>query len=101
MALRALAHAASPPLVLNVTGARTLAVRDLAEGLGGSLGVAPRFAGAEQDTALLSHAGRCAELFGDPPTSLDEMVAQVADWVKAGGAGLDKPTHFQESEGRF
>jgi nucleoside-diphosphate-sugar epimerase len=101
VALRALAHAASPPLVLNLTGTATLAVRDLAVRFGKSLGVAPRFAGTEQDTALLSNSARCTELFGEPPTSLDEMVAQVAGWVKQGGEGLGKPTRFQEREGRF
>ena len=101
IALRALAHAASPPLVLNVTGPATVAIRDLAIRLGKSLGETPRFAGAEADTALLSNAGRCAELFGVPPTPLDEMVARVAGWVQAGGEGLGKPTHFQEREGRF
>jgi nucleoside-diphosphate-sugar epimerase len=100
-ALRAFAHTASPPLVLNLTGTATLAVRDLAQRLGESLGVAPRFTGTEQDTALLSNAARCTELFGEPPVSLEEMVSQVAGWVKAGGSGLGKPTHFQEREGRF
>jgi len=101
IALRALAHAASPPLVLNVTGPAAVAIRDLAARFGKSLGVAPRLAGAERDTALLSNAARCAELFGPPPTSLDAMVASVADWVRQGGAGLGKPTRFEEREGRF
>jgi len=101
IALRALAHATSPPLVLNVTGPVAVAVRDLAKRLGKSLGVVPRFAGAEADTALLSSAARCVQLFGAPPTALDEMVSRVAEWVQAGGPGLGKPTHFQEREGRF
>jgi len=101
IALRAMAHAASPPLVLNVTGPATVAVRDLAVRLGKSLGVVPRFTGREADTALLSNAARCTELFGAPPAAPFEMVSLVAEWVKAGGHGLGKPTHFQEREGRF
>lgn len=101
VALRALAHAAVPPLVLNLTGTRTLAVRHLAQRLGHRLGKEPRFTGSEQPTALLSNASRVAALFGEPPMPVDRMIEQVADWVKSGGASLGKPTHFEEREGRF
>jgi nucleoside-diphosphate-sugar epimerase len=101
IALRALAHASSPPLVLNVTGPETLAVRDIGKRLARRLGVEPRFGGRASGTALLSNASQCAELFGPPPTSLDTMVELVGDWVKAGRRSLGKPTHFEEREGQF
>jgi hypothetical protein len=40
-------------------------------------------------------------MFGMLPTSLDAMLAEVAEWVRAGGRALGKPTHFEEREGRF
>lgn len=101
VALRALAHGASPPLVLNLTGTQTLAVRELAARFGRAFGVEPRYRGEEQPTALLSNASRSASLFGEPPASVDEMVAWIADWVKQGGASLNKPTHFEERGGAF
>ncbi len=101
IALRALAHCAVPPLVLNVTGLETVSVRALASRFGALLGREPRFAGAERDTALLSNAARCGELFGPPEMPLDRMIEMVADWVRAGGASLGKPTHFDERDGRF
>lgn len=101
VALRALEHCAAPPLVLNVTGTRTLAVRELAERLGTRLGVTPVFSGVESDTALLSDACRSADLFGAPDTEIAQVVECVADWVAAGGRSLGRPTHFQEREGRF
>jgi nucleoside-diphosphate-sugar epimerase len=101
VALRALAHGGVPPLVLNLTGRETLAVRDLAQRLGRKFGVAPTFDGLEADTALLSNAARAARLFGPPATSLDQMVDLVADWVAAGGRSLGKPTRFEEREGAF
>ena len=101
VALRSFAHCASPPFVLNLTGTGPLSVRDLAERLGQRLGKAPRLSGSERDTALLSNASRMAELFGEPPTSVDEMLDHVADWVKRGGRALGKPTHFEEREGKF
>ncbi len=100
IALRSFAHVASPPLVLNVTGAATLSVRALAERFGERFGVAPLFNGTERDTALLSNASRCRDLFGEgmPP---EEMVERVAAWMEAGGRGLGRPTHFGERQGRF
>ena len=101
VALRCLAVASAPPFVLNLTGVPALKVRDLAESLGRKLGKAPRFAGSEGDTALLSNASRCVELFGEPPMSVEGMVDAVAGWVQRGGGSLGKPTHFEEREGRF
>lgn len=101
IALRMLAHTATPPLELNLTGTATLAVRSLAERLGKRLGRRPVFTGTPGETALLSNAARCVELFGEPPTGLEEMIAAVADWVKQGGSGLGKPTHFEQRDGRF
>jgi nucleoside-diphosphate-sugar epimerase len=101
VAFRALARCAVPPFVLNVTGPETIAVRDLAGRFGRRWGVTPTFEGTEGDTALLSNAARCGELFGPPATSVEQMVTLVADWVAAGGASLGKPTRFEEREGNF
>ena len=101
VALRCFARAASPPFVLNLTGVPAMAVRDLAARLGQQLGRAPVFTGRESDSALLSNAARCAQLFGPPSMPLDGMIERVTDWVKAGGRALNKPTHFEEREGKF
>ena len=101
VALRVLAAAAIPPLVLNVTGVETLRVRDLAVRIGEGLGIPPVFAGTEADTALLSNGSRCHARFG-PPT-VDPLTAcdWVAGWVRRGGRSLGKPTHFEERGGAF
>jgi nucleoside-diphosphate-sugar epimerase len=101
VALRALAAAAVPPLVLNVTGPETLRVRDLATGLGARLGVSPVFAGTEADTALLSDASGCHAMFGPPTVDARTVVDWVADWVRRGGSSLGRPTHFEERGGVF
>ena len=101
IALRLLERCASPPFVINVTGSRRLRVRWLAERIGKELGIAPRFRGREAPTALLSDASRCEALFGRPAVGAEEMIARVARWVKAGGPGLGKPTHFEERQGKF
>ena len=101
VALRALAHCAVPPLVLNVTGWPAVSVRSVAEAFGRRFGVEPHFRGAESATALLSNAARMEEYFGKPEVGIEEMIERVADWVEAGGRSLGKPTHFEEREGRF
>ena len=101
VALRAFAHCASPPFVLNLTGSETLAVRQLAARFGDLWGIEPIFEGEESETALLSNAKRCADLFGLGTVSLDQMISWIAHWVRHGGRGLGKPTHFEARDGSF
>jgi nucleoside-diphosphate-sugar epimerase len=101
VALRALAHCAVPPFVLNVTGPERLRVRGLATRLGERLTRPPTFMGTEAATALLSDASRCGALFGPPTVDAATALDWVADWVRRGGSSLGKPTHFQERGGRF
>ena len=78
-----------------------LRVRALAEQLARRLDLRPSYVNSEAVTALLSDASRCWELFGPPAMDVSTMVDWVADWVRAGGKSLGKPTHFEEREGRF
>ena len=100
-ALRSLALAASPPTILNLTGPETVSIRWLASRFGALFGVEPLLAGTEAPTALLNNAAAAHRLFGYPTVSLDQLVEWVAHWVRIGGPTLDKPTHFQEREGKF
>lgn len=100
-ALRCLEIAASPPTVLNVTGAETLSVRWIAERFGECLDVEPLFEGKESPAALLSDASRCAELFGPPRVSARQMILWVAGWLARGGPTLAKPTGYEVRDGRF
>lgn len=100
-ALQSLAHATSPPFVLNVTGAQTIAVRELAQRFGDEFGRQAIITGQEASHAWLSDASRSCELFGPPSVSLEQMIAWVAHWVSQGGATLDKPTHYEARDGKF
>jgi len=101
VALRAFAHCQSPSLILNVTGPETVSVRYLASCFGTLFNTSPRFAGEEAETALLSNASRCHQLFGYPRVSLAQMIEWVAEWVRIGGTTLHKPTHFEVRDGKF
>jgi hypothetical protein len=73
----------------------------LARRIGRVIEKEPVFVGQEADTALLSNASRCCELFGPPPTALDEMIERIAGWVTAGGRVLNRPTKYDVRDGRF
>jgi nucleoside-diphosphate-sugar epimerase len=98
---RSVTLAASPPCVLNVTGAQALSVRDLAQRIGELTGRPVRFSGSEGPVALLADTGRCRELLGSPRCSVEEMLAPITAWVAGGGRTLGKPTKFQVRDGRF
>jgi nucleoside-diphosphate-sugar epimerase len=100
-ALRLLEHCTAPPTILNVTGARTLSVRQVAMLFAQRFGRDCRFQGSEGATALLSNASACHKLLGAPEIDEDRLIDMVAAWVEAGGASLDKPTHFEVADGRF
>jgi nucleoside-diphosphate-sugar epimerase len=101
IAIECLPQTSSPPFVVNVTGAETLSVRDLAERFGRTFGKPVRLSGAERDDALLSNTSLMQRSFAAPAVGLDEMIARVADWISHDGSLLGKPTKFEARDGRF
>jgi hypothetical protein len=100
--LRSFAHCQSPPLVVNITGPETLSVRELAFEFGHHFGIEPTFiSSTEGSSALLSDASRAHGLFGSPTVRPKEMIERIANWIRDGGATLNKPTHFQTRDGNF
>jgi nucleoside-diphosphate-sugar epimerase len=100
MALAALPHTSSPPLVLNVAGPEELSVRATCSELGRLMGVDVSFTGDEAADALLSNGARARALFGEPRVDAGQLLAWTADWTLRGGASLGKPTHFESRTGR-
>ena len=100
-ALQALAHAAVPPLILNVTGHETLRVRDVAEEFGTLMNRKTEFVGDEAPDALLSDASKSLALLEARRFDAGQLIRWTADWVMRGGGSLGKPTHFEERSGQF
>jgi hypothetical protein len=100
-ALRSLELCSTPPTILNVTGPERISVRQIAEWFGSTFGRSPRFVNSEGQLALLSDSSRCRARLGEPTVSLAVLQQWVAHWVKAGGSWLNKPTHFEVTDGRF
>jgi nucleoside-diphosphate-sugar epimerase len=101
IAIRSLKHCSVPSRILNIAGRETASVRMLAEEFGVMLKQKPVFINEEQNTALLSNAEESFRIFGEPKVSLTQMMEVITGWINADGKMLNKPTHFQEREGKF
>ncbi len=101
VAIRSLLLAGSPAVSLNVTGPETASVKQTALQLGRYLNIEPIFTDEEAPLAYLNNAGLCFSHFGYPDVSLNTLIRWQAEWLKAGGRILGKPTHFEEREGDF
>jgi len=101
IAIRALNHCSVPAKVVNVTGPETVSIKWLGVQFGNIFGQEPVFINTEESTALLSNAGVSNDLFGYPKVLLNQMIELIAEWVNQGGKTINKPTHFQERQGKF
>ena len=101
IALELLPHASSPPLVVNVTGSETIAVRAAAQELARRMKREVSFSGEEGATALLSDSAKMRTLVGPPEMPLGTLMDWVAAWVGAGNPLLGKPTGFEKRDGAF
>ncbi len=100
-AIRSLLHCTSPANHLNVTGPELHAVSDLAKAIGKHLGKKPIFIHEPSSTALISDASKAQSYFGAPQISADQMCKWTAQWIMSGQKLLNKPTHFQQRDGKF
>ena len=100
-AIQCLAHTASAPIALNVTGIERVSIRWLAQRFAELLGRQPVIVGDEGRVAWLWDATRSYELFGPPTVSLEELIQATAQWHRQGGATHGKPTHFEVQDGQF
>ena len=101
IAIRALKHCAVPAKILNVTGPETLSIKWLAEQFGQAFDKEPVFINEPQSSALLNNASEAHRLFGYPRVTIRQMIELTAAWLVEGGKTLNKPTHFQERNGKY
>jgi len=77
-------------------------VRELALEFVRHFGIEPTFVSStEGSSALLSDVSKARNLFGAPTVRPKEMIGWISDWIRDGGAMLNKPTHFQTRDGKF
>ncbi len=99
--IQALPKAASPPFIVNVTGAATLRIREVATRFGELFEIRAIFEGTESGTAWLSNPTLSHKLWGPPSVDEQQLIEWVAAWLQQGGPTLDKPTHFEVRDGNY
>jgi len=100
-ALLCLEHCTVPANILNVTGSETLQVKEVAEKFAKHLNKPVNFSGTPGSKAYLSDATESIRRFGSPNMSVEAMIEETAGWIKNGGITLNKPTHFEVSNGEY
>jgi len=100
-ALRLLGHCTTPPSAFNITGPERIGIRETALAFGKMLGRDVIFEGTEGTQALINNAAAAHKLFGYPRVTLGQMMEWTAEWVRAGGSSLGKPTHFEATDGKY
>jgi nucleoside-diphosphate-sugar epimerase len=101
MALAALPHTSTPPLIVNIAGPEELSVRAVCTDLARRLHTEVTFVNREAEDALLSNGTRGWALFGAPRVDADRLLQWTVEWVGRGGETLGKPTHFESRAGQF
>lgn len=99
--IQCLELAQSPARPINITGPGVQKVEDLARRFGELFDTEPKFSGTPEETAWLSNASDSHRRFGEPATSVEQMVQWVAAWLKQGGTTHGKPTGFEKRDGKF
>jgi nucleoside-diphosphate-sugar epimerase len=99
-AFRSLGLCESPARALVATGPEAISVRAAAKAFGRRFGKPVRFTG-RPGAGVLGDASLCVSLLGPPEVPLARLLDWVAGWVAQGGRSLDKPTHFEATDGRF
>jgi nucleoside-diphosphate-sugar epimerase len=101
IALQSLAHADTPPFILNLSGPELVSVRRLAQKFGERFGREPVFEGEEQGKAWIVDTSLQQSLHGYPKVPLPQLIDWTAKWMQGGGKSLDKPTHFEVRDGKY
>jgi nucleoside-diphosphate-sugar epimerase len=99
--IQCLPCAETPPWIVNVTGAETLSVRDLADQFGRRFGKVPTFSGHEAPACWLSNSALSRSRLGEAKMELSHAIDWTAEWLLQGGPTLGKPTQFQVRDGRY
>lgn len=101
MSLRAFDHAASPAVVVNVSGRERLLVRQVCERFAEQMGNPVRYSGTEGENAIFADAAFGQSLLGPSRTAPEQMMEWIAHWVMHGGRNFGKPTHFEARDGKY
>ncbi len=100
-AILSLSLCRSPFDIINVTGPEILSTTWAAEEFARLMDREITYACEPGPIGYINSSLRATELFGYPTISPKTILRWTAEWIKAGGRDLGKPTHFEVSDGKF
>lgn len=100
LALRAIEEAGTPATVLNITGA-AVPVKELAEALAARLGKVAHFTGEPQNSVLTADITALRRTLPTEFLPLETLLDWTAEWVASGRRLLNKPTGYEQRDGRY
>ena len=101
MILRTIQMCESPAKHLNISGAETISVANVAKQFGKIMGKEVQLSGVEADSALLVNVSQGHELLGKPKIDLNLVIKWTADWIGNEHRLLGKATHFEVRDGKY
>ena len=99
--LRCLHHGTVPATAINIGAEKPAEIRYVAQRFGEIFGIEPIFKGEEADRAWHNDTAEAKGLFGSIAVDLDTMIRWNAHWLQKGGALYNKPTHYDQRDGKF
>jgi nucleoside-diphosphate-sugar epimerase len=100
-ALQSLKLCQSPAVKLNVSSTKIFSVQQIALDFGKIFNKTPIFKNKPGGIGFICNTSKYQKLLGDPKTSLEQMIKWTAAWIKQDGKTIDKPTHFEEKDGKY
>ena len=91
----------SPAKYLNISGAETISIREVAIKFGQLMNKKITFTGKEAENALLVNVSESHKIIGKPTVQLEQVIDWTANWIMNKKATLGKPTHFQVRDGKY
>lgn len=101
MILRTIQYCESPAKHLNISGAETISVRNVAKQFGEIMNKEVIFDEKEADSALLVNANQAHKLLGKPMVDFDQVIRWTANWMINNNRLLGKATHFEVRDGKY
>lgn len=101
MILRTIQHCESPAKHLNISGAETISISEVAKQFGKLMDKEVKLNGQEANSALLVNVKQGQELLGKPNIALNQVIKWTAEWVGNNHKLLGKPTHFEVRDGKY
>src|SRR5437868_15075457 len=101
MALAALEHTSTPPLMVNIAGPEELSVRAVSAELARRQDLGVSFINREVEDALLINGSPGASLFGEPRVDVDQLLALTSDGLRRGAETVAEPAPFGRCDRRL